>query len=133
MHDAHESVISDMAAPWKPFMADYRAHEQTWAWDLRAKYGLPSENTEGCKRIDYLALFVEAQYLMKSKGLDWVDPLGVRVDALRLVREGWRITGIEPARAKNMFLKRFYDLSKDRRQEQWWEHQDGAAVDEDKV
>ena len=139
MHDAHESVISDMAAPWKPHLSDYREQEQKWEWDLRSRYQLPVDCTEGCKRIDYLALFIESYWLMKSRGEGWVDPLNVRLEALRLAqRGGWHIQGLDPGQAKNAFLSRFYELTKDRDMgEPWWmaldEDQNGVDDDQDPV
>ena len=133
MHDAHESVLSDMAAPWKPLLPDYKQQERKWAWDLRARFNLPPENTEGCRKIDYMALFVEAYWLLKSRGDGWVDPLNVRVDALRLVkRDGWHIKGLDPEQAKNAFLRRFHELTADRDMgDPWWLELDQNGPDDD--
>ena len=108
MHDAHESVISDMAAPWKPHLSDYRGAERVAEGHLRAHYDLPDPVTLGCKKVDYLALFIEAYYLMHSKGEGWSDPLNLRVEALKLVkREGWKLPLLEPSLAKTTFIERY--------------------------
>jgi len=126
MHDAHESVISDMAAPWKPHLPDYREAEAIAEMDLRAHYGLPPETTPGCKHVDYLALYIEAYFLMRSKGEDWVDPLGVRVEALKLIKNhGWHLTGLDPVQGKNAFLRRFKDV--ETVPNRWWEQQDASV------
>lgn len=128
MHDAHESVVGDRASPLKPYTPDYSAIEDVAERDLRARFGLPERITEGCKKVDYIALFIEAYFLIKSKGEGWVDRLNVRVDALKLVkRDGWRVTGMDPVQAKNAFLRRYKELTKDRDMgDPWW-----VAVDQD--
>lgn len=121
MHDAHESVVTDMASPWKPHLPDYVKAERNAAESLRLRYELPLQVSDGCKRADMLALFMEAHFLMKSKGEGWVDILGVRVDALKLVRrDGWRIQGLDPQQAKNAFLVRYRELMKKRHLDAWW-------------
>ena len=105
-------------------------HEQRWAWDMRAYYRLPANNTEGCKRIDYLALFVEAYFLMRSKGEGWVDPMDVRSEALRLVeRDKWHLACLEPGQARTSFLAAFHELSADWGSPEWWEQLDKELVD----
>lgn len=110
MHDAHESILSDMAKPWKQHIAGFDAWEAGLEKDLRAHFGLPEETTPGCKRIDYMAVFIEAKFLMKSKAEDWVDPLGVRPQAYSLVAQGWHPGCLEPGQAKNAFLLAYRDL-----------------------
>lgn len=129
MHDAHEAVISDVAAPWKQYLPDLQKAEKVAELDLRSRHNLPLETTEGCKDIDYIALYIEAYYLMKSKGEDFIDPRNLRVDALRLIkRNGWKVAGLEPALAKTAFILRYRDLCPEGRQEQEWEHQDKAGA-----
>lgn len=132
MHDAHESMVGDRASPMKAYTPDFTRFEKVAESDMRAAYGLPADITQGCKRIDYLALFIEAYFLMKSKGEGWVDTLECRVEALKLIRRGgWRVTGLDPAQAKNAFLLRFNELAATRNTgEQWWEHQDAAAKEQ---
>ncbi len=126
MHDAHESVISDMARPWKPYLPDYVQAEKVAEHDLRSNFNIPLEDSEEVRKIDNLALFIEAHYLIPSKGQDWEDPLGVRVEAMKLVKQGWRVTGLEPERAKNAFLQRFHALAK--QHTPWWK-----AIDADEA
>lgn len=129
MHDAHESVISDVAAPWKPHLQDFKDAEQKWAWDLRARFGLPADNTDGCKYIDYVALFIEAKFLMRSKGEGWVDPLGARTEALRLSHKGWHPACLDPRDARNAFIARFHSLTRDRDMgAPWWQEIDDATI-----
>lgn len=47
MHDAHESVISDMPAPWKPHLPDYQKAEKKAEADLREFYGLSEILSKG--------------------------------------------------------------------------------------
>ena len=125
MHDAHESVVSDMASPWKKHLPDYVEAERRAEIDMRQFYDLQPTITDEAKKIDYLALFIEAHYLVASKGQDWVDSQGVRVEAMKLVKQGWRVTGLEPDRAKSAFLRRYHHLIKDR-PKPWWK-----AIDAD--
>lgn len=123
MHDAHESVITDMASPWKPHLPDYVAAERQAEESLRSQFNLPLQMSDEAKQIDMLALFIEAHYLIPSKGQDWQDPLGVRVRAMKLVKEGWRVQGLDPEMAKNAFLRRYHALAKNR-PEPWWKQLD---------
>lgn len=124
MHDAHEALICDLAAPIKSFVPDYQSLEKRVSARLRRSYELPEVNSEGCKKVDYLALFIEAYYLMKSKGEGWYDPSGIRIEALRLVNQGWRPAGLEPGQAKQAFLRRYKALMKERTNGAWWVEQD---------
>lgn len=111
MHDAHESVISDLASPWKPLIPAFKKAEIVCETALRNFYGLPAELSADVKRLDWLALFVEAYYLMPGKGEGWMDPLGLRPDALRLIQRGhWKLAGLEPGQAKTAFLRRYSEL-----------------------
>lgn len=110
MHDAHESLLGDMARPWKPLVPGYSGVELSLERDLRRYYSLPEDITEGCKRVDYLTLFIEANTLMKSRGEGWEDPYQVRPVAYRLHAQGWKARCLAPKDARNAFLKAFKEL-----------------------
>jgi hypothetical protein len=117
MHDAHEAYISDLAAPWKVLVPDYRAVEERFEAACRKAYGLPPGRvTDGVKRADWYALFLEARELLPP-GIsdDWVTPYPDfreqlnKVDAYVYGPRCW-----SPKVAKKAFLSRFYALSDER-------------------
>ena len=110
MHDAHESVLGDMAAPWKVHIPGYIEQEEKLEVDMRDAYGLPLQMTLGCKRVDYLALFLEARYLMRSRGEGWEDPMHMRPLAYSMAEGGWHLNYLQPADAKNTFIRAFREL-----------------------
>lgn len=112
MHDAQEAYLSDVNAPAKSYIPDYRALEARIEAPLRAWAGLPGDVvTEGCKRADWLALFIEAHYLLPTKGAGWLAPEGVKEQAAELIATGlYEVIGWVPAHARQAWLaayKRF--------------------------
>jgi hypothetical protein len=112
LHDAQEAYLSDVNAPAKSYIPDYRALEARIEAPLRQWAGLPGDVvTEGCKRADWLALFIEAHYLLPTKGTDWLAPPGVKEQAAELIATGlYEIVGWAPAHACKAWLaayKRF--------------------------
>ena len=53
-----------------------------------------------------LALFIEAYQLMPSKGEGWYDPDGVRLEALKLRKQGWKISEIDWRQSRDIFSQR---------------------------
>lgn len=85
MHDAQEAYLSDIAAPWKGLLPDYKVIENKLEKDLRQWAGIPGDKTSPeIKTADWYALFIEAHHLIHSRGLDFLDPLGVREKAYLL-------------------------------------------------
>lgn len=112
MHDAQEAYLSDVNAPAKSYIPDYRALEARIEAPLRAWAGLPGDVvTDDCKRADWLALFIEAHYLLPSKGADWLAPPGIKEQAAEMVATGlYEIIGWAPQHARQAWLaayKRF--------------------------
>lgn len=123
MHDAHESVMGDLAKPWKSFVAGWSEAEKMASDSLRSAFGLPLEESPEVKQLDMTALFIEAYFLMKSRGEGWVDPLNLRPRALELIqRDGFRIQGLNEKDAKNVFLARYAQVAP--QPLQWWAQQD---------
>lgn len=84
MHDAAEGYLSDIAAPWKVLLPDYKAIEAKIEGPLRKHWGLPTVLSDGVKRADWLALFIEARHLLPSKAADWIAPAGLKEQAAKL-------------------------------------------------
>lgn len=78
MHDGTESVLADIAAPLKALLPDYKRLERALESVMREQFELPLHTTEGCKRADWIAVALEAEELMPSKGAHWALPDGVR-------------------------------------------------------
>lgn len=107
MHDGTEGYLSDIAAPWKAMLPDYKAMEHTLEVKLRRRFGLSDNITAGCKRADWLALFVEAAVLIPSGGKDWLAPDGIKEQAAGLVADGVGIYAYPQRISKSLFLDRY--------------------------
>jgi hypothetical protein len=106
LHDGVESVLTDVASPWKPLFPDWRKIDLHLETEFRRQFNLPGvKKSDGCNVADWLALFIEAWYLMPSRGEGYSDPTGVRPRALKLVDEGWRPVCQLPQEAYKSFIK----------------------------
>lgn len=63
LHDATEAYLSDISAPFKGALSDYREHEDRVWGRIAAKFGLPHELDPRVKEADWIALFAEASDL----------------------------------------------------------------------
>lgn len=108
IHDGTEAYLSDISAPWKILLPDYKAMESKLDIALRVNYGIPHSITEGCKVADWLALFIEARELIPSKGADWFAPPGIKEQAAKLTN--FQIHGWAPEIAGAQFLHEFVTL-----------------------
>ena len=110
LHDAQESILTDVPSPWKSILPDYRELEATLEVSLREHFKLGVHKSEGVKRADWLALFIEAEALIPEEGSDFVDSNNLRPEALKLARKGWHINGFEWKQARTLFLRRYDEL-----------------------
>jgi 5'-nucleotidase len=108
MHDAAEAYLSDIASPWKTLLPDYKVLEDRIERPLRQWAGLPEVLSEGVKRADWLALFIEARFLMPSKAEEWIAPEGIKEEAKDLP---YQIRCFSPTFAKSQFWHRYNELS----------------------
>lgn len=108
MHDASEAYLSDIAAPWKVLLPDYKVLEARVEVPLRKWAGIPGEKlSDGVKRADWLALFIEARALMPSKAAEWIAPDNIKEQAADLHYE---IRCFSPTFAKAQFWHAYNDL-----------------------
>lgn len=112
MHDAAEAYLSDIAAPWKALLPDYKLLEAKIEVPLRRHFTLPETITSGCKRADWIALFVEARELVPSKAVDWIAPGDIKEVAASIKLPIW---GFQPAYARRIFMDEFHELQVERR------------------
>lgn len=87
MHDGTEAYLSDLAAPWKALLPDYKKLEASIELPMRRYFRLPDTITPGCKRADWIALFIEANTLMPTKAKDWIAPDGIKEQAFELAKD----------------------------------------------
>ena len=104
LHDGHEAYYKDIPTPLKDLLPDYRELEERGAGAVRAAFGLPLTMSQVVKRADLILLATERRDLMPADDTPWqilegIDPLPRR------------ITGMQPARAQAVFLKRYIELT----------------------
>lgn len=109
LHDGTESVLSDVASPWKADLPDYKRLEREFDSTLRSKFGLPDKQADVVTKADWLALFIEAAVLMPEHGQDFTDPNRLRPVALRYLEQGWTPSTLDDdwRAARTMFLQRY--------------------------
>lgn len=110
LHDASESILPDVSAPFKQLLPDLRQLEHRLDADLREKFGIPPHKTPECTKADWLALFIESAQILPERGADFVDPYGFREEALDLREKGWRIACLTWQEAKALWLEQFASL-----------------------
>lgn len=74
---------------------------------MRQWLGLPEVLSDGIKRADWLALFIEARALIPSKAEDWIAPEGIKEQAAELMYE---IRCFNPFFAETQFRRAFERL-----------------------
>jgi uncharacterized protein len=105
-HDRTEYIMSDIPAPIKPMLPDWKALDRRVDAAFAEQLGLPAEKSKECHDADILALFIEAYQLMPSKGEGWSDPHGHRPWALKLRKQGWKISEIDWRQSRDIFVQR---------------------------
>lgn len=110
LHDATEAYLSDVPSPFKVFLNDWKAIDAKLDAAMREHFGLGAKSV-GLKTADWIALFMEANELMPSKGEgpEWLDPEGLREKALQIP---WKLLLLEPKAACELFLERYRQLTR---------------------
>ncbi len=105
LHDATEAYMTDVPAPFKHVMPDWQQIDKNLERAMREQFSLPLTKSEGCKKADWYALFVEAFCMLPGAGEDFEDPFGLRNEALELLDEPrfWPAPEV-PELAKKRFL-----------------------------
>lgn len=104
LHDASETYLVDIPRPLKrnDAFAPYREAEAVMQEAICRRFGLTFAEPPSVKKADVALLATEARDLMSPLHPDWkhmVDPLPFKI-------EPWG-----PHRAKDMFMKRFFELT----------------------
>lgn len=104
MHDASEAYLVDVPRPLKrsgKFDA-YLEFEDRMQRAICRRFGLPEKEPANVKKADQILLATEARDLMGPLRSDWeqsCEPLP------------WKIVALPPQEAKNLFMKRFFELT----------------------
>lgn len=114
LHDGTEAFLSDIPSPFKHRLPDWLAVEAKLDGEMRQHFGLPAEKTQGCKKADWLALFIEASMIVPGRGEDFEDPQGFRAQAGALRQQGWHIACHDWKTAKALFMMRYEELARER-------------------
>ena len=111
LHDGHEAYVMDLPAPWKAVLPEYKAKlEHPLEVRFRVHFGFQPTMSPGIKFADWVALMIEARWLLASKGSDWdYVPPGVRETANQL--KSLRVNCWSPDIAKDHFRAAYAELS----------------------
>lgn len=112
LHDGTEAYMTDVPAPFKHVMPDWQNIDKHLEGKLRETFKLPPKKSEGCKKADWYALFIEAAVHLPGAGEDFEDPFNLREEALRLLEGSsrWWPVSESPQYAKARFLSWFETL-----------------------
>lgn len=110
MHDASEAYMSDIPAPFKQYFPELAKQDKKVDAAIRTLFKLPETITPECKRCDWMALFIEAYWLMPSRGENFHDPYKLRNRALEF-KEIFRPVNFTPDQAKDVFRSMYKKLS----------------------
>jgi uncharacterized protein len=83
LHDATEAYLTDIPAPFKQFLPDWKAIDARVDAAMRTHFQLEPMSL-ACKSADWILLFIEAEHLIPGKGADFTDPRHLRSLALSL-------------------------------------------------
>lgn len=100
MHDAAEAYLGDMTSPLKRMLPQYKAIEHNVEQAIRYRFGLRLDLPPDIKRADLRLLATERREFMTDQLASWEILEGVTPLPSR-------ITALEPAAAKQVFLRRF--------------------------
>ena len=101
LHDASEAYLGDISKPIKPFLVGYEKFENRLMELISEKYNLIYPFPKNIKEIDCAILTDEKEIIMAESEYKWSGlkkPIGVDIEC-------WL-----PAKAKDEFLKRYYEL-----------------------
>ena len=117
LHDATEAYMSDVSAPIKQLLPDWSRIDQALEQAVRAHWHLPAQKTQSCEKADRVALFIEAEQIIRNKGRHFIDPHAHRETAryhIAFSPEHYRITGpSDPEKSKQKFLDYYHQLKGD--------------------
>lgn len=108
LHDAVESVLSDVARPAKNLLKDYKALDRALDVAMRKQFVLPETMSPGCMFADGVALLIEAKELMPHKGENFTGMSDEVVLAAK--KATYMIAAWTPENAREKFMSRMHDI-----------------------
>ena len=108
LHDAVESVLSDVARPAKILLKDYKALDRALDIAMRKQFVLPETMSEGCMKADGIALLIEAKELMPNKGENFTGMSDEVVLAAK--KATYIVAAWTPENARERFMTRMHDI-----------------------
>lgn len=112
LHDATEAYMSDVPAPFKQLLPDWQKLDKDLDDKLREWADLPATKTGLVKDADWLALFIEAYWLLPDKGESFPGPEGMRGRAMALLHD-YNLFFMPPNDAERAFLGAWAELLDD--------------------
>lgn len=85
LHDGTEAYLSDVPAPLKQLLPDWKKLDHKLEEQLREHFGV-GPKTEECKLADWIALFIEGYHLLPSRAEWFTAPEGVYAQAQEVIR-----------------------------------------------
>lgn len=103
LHDATEAYLSDVPAPFKQYLPEWKALDDDLDAKLREHFGI-GPHSAGMKTADRIALFIEASMLMPDGGECYHDPWGLKPVAYDMMENPmWVIKCLDPEEAKKQY------------------------------
>ena len=105
LHDASEAYISDISSPVKKtkYLEQYKVLEKIIQTKIYEKFNIDLVESEDLKKADMLLLAIEVKSLVDNANPDWKFPME---------SPPFHIMEMTPKEAKELFLRRFYELTK---------------------
>lgn len=111
LHDATEAYLSDVPAPFKQLLPDWKAIDVALEFKLREWAGLPSSKTGYVKEADWIALYIEAYQLLPDQGACFIGPEDLKNRGLKLAQtNNIPLLLAPPGDLVDMFLQVWHDL-----------------------
>lgn len=103
LHDASEAFLSDVVAPFKDMLPQYKELEKRVMRAITIRFGLPEQQPACVREADLIALATEKRDLLVPEAKPWESLEGVEPRASKIEPWSWAI-------AEQRFLKRFKEL-----------------------
>lgn len=103
LHDASEAYLKDIPRPLKQLLPDYRRIEARVEAAIRARFGLPAEQSPEVVEADRIMLATERRDLMPADKTDWPVLAGVSPIEKRII-------AINSNRAESLFMERLLEV-----------------------
>lgn len=103
LHDGAEAYLKDLPRPLKYMLPDYRRIEQRVDAAIRARFGLPAEQSNAVSEADIIMRATERRDLIINDPTDWPCLEGIKPLEKRLI-------AINHHRAESAFMQRLIEV-----------------------